>query len=103
MDYWQDRLLGNYAGTKSFGGGNVTVYATESTDGFTFESWLFLTVVYKKEGLSPFVPRYIGIFYNDSTANSDMAIIQYNTVGVKLDVHIDDFYAVSSSSADYDA
>lgn len=35
VDYSYDRLLGNFAGTSSFGGGNLTVYATESTDGFT--------------------------------------------------------------------
>lgn len=33
VQYTYDRLLGNYAGTSTFGGGNLTVYATESTDG----------------------------------------------------------------------
>lgn len=27
-DYFQDRLLGNYATTTLFGGGNLTVYAS---------------------------------------------------------------------------
>ncbi len=27
-DYYQDRLLGNYAGTTLIGGGNLTFYAT---------------------------------------------------------------------------
>ena len=28
VDYFQDRLLGNFAATSLFGGGNLTVYAT---------------------------------------------------------------------------
>jgi hypothetical protein len=92
-------MLGNFAGTSTFGGGNLTVYATESTDGFTLESWLFLSVVHKAQGLNPFTARWLGVLYSDSLINSDLAIIQYNIVGVKLDLHINDFYAVSSSSA----
>jgi hypothetical protein len=34
-DYYQDRLLGNFAGTMLIGGGNLTFYATESTDGWS--------------------------------------------------------------------
>jgi len=36
VNYLYDRLLGNFAATSTFGGGNLTVYATESTDGGDF-------------------------------------------------------------------
>jgi hypothetical protein len=36
VNYYYDRLLGNFAATATFGGGNLTVYATESTDGGNF-------------------------------------------------------------------
>lgn len=36
VEYSYDRLIGNYAGTSTFGGGNLTIYATESTDGWGF-------------------------------------------------------------------
>lgn len=36
VGFFQDRLLGNYAATSLFGGANLTVYATESTDQGTF-------------------------------------------------------------------
>ena len=39
------------------------------------------------------------MIYNDSLVNADLAIIQYNTVGVNLDIHIDDYYATSATSA----
>lgn len=55
------------------------------------------------QGLNPFVPRWLGILYNDSMTNSDMAVIQYNTVGVILDIHINDFYVVNSSYAQDDS
>lgn len=32
VDYDQDRLLGNFAATTLFGGSNLTVYASQSTD-----------------------------------------------------------------------
>lgn len=56
-------------------------------------------MVHKAQGLNPFNPKYIGILYSNTFINNDLAIIQYNTVGVKLDVHITDFYSVSSTSA----
>jgi len=31
-----------------------------------------------------------------------MAVVQYNTVGVKLDIHIDDFFIVNGSFANRD-
>ena len=102
VNYYSDRMLGNYAGTSTFGGGNITVYATESTDGFTLETWLFLSVVHKVQGLNPFAPRWLGILYGDSMTDSDMAVVQYNTVGVSLDIHINDFYVVNSSYAQDD-
>jgi hypothetical protein len=64
--YDSDRLLGNFAGTTLFGGANLTFYATQSTEGSTAEPWLFLSVVHKQQGLSPFNPRWIGITYTDS-------------------------------------
>lgn len=56
-------------------------------------------MVHKVQGLNPFAPRWLGILYGDSMSNSDMAVIQYNTVGVSLDIHINDFYVVNSSYA----
>lgn len=94
--------MGNYAGTSSFGGGNLTFYATESTDSDGLESWLFVSVVHKVQGLNGFVPRWLGISYVDTQINTDMAIIEYKTLGVSLDIHIDDFYIVSSISAKSD-
>ena len=94
--------LGNFAGTATFGGGNLTAYATESTDGGTLESWLFLTIVHKAQGLSAFSAKWIGVLYSTSQVNSDMAMVQYTTQGVNLDIHVDDFYVVNSSSANSD-
>jgi hypothetical protein len=94
-----DRMLGNFAATSTFGGGNLTVYATESYDGNALETWLFLSVVHKVQGLSAFSPKWIGVLYNTSLINVDMALIEYSTEGVNLDIHINDYYAVSSSSA----
>lgn len=63
VDYFQDRLLGNWAATSLFGGGNLTVYATESSDEATFEPWLFLGIVHKQQGLTPYEGRWIGVTY----------------------------------------
>ena len=51
------------------------------------------------QGLNPFAPRWLGILYGDSMTNNDMAVIQYNTVGVSLDIHINDFYVTNASYA----
>jgi hypothetical protein len=101
--YYQDRLLGSFAATTTFGGGNVTFYATESTDGGTFESWLFFSVVHKAQGLSPFVARQLAVAYSQGLVNNDMAIIQYNTVNNKLDLHISDNFITNSSFANFDS
>ena len=69
--------MGNYAGTTLFGGGNLTLYATKSTDGPTTEPWLFLSVVHKQQGLSPFRARWIGVKYLDSLTETDLAMISY--------------------------
>lgn len=98
-----DRMLGNYAGTSTFGGGNLTVYATDSTDGGTFDSWLFLTVVHKAQGSNGFKPRWLGVLYSNSMSNNDLAIIQYTTKGVSLDLYTNDFFIVNSTFADYDS
>ena len=37
--------------------------------------------------------------YNTSLDNADLAIIEYDTVGVSLNIHIDDYYAMNSSYA----
>jgi hypothetical protein len=96
-------MLGRFAATSTFGGGNLTVYATESYDGNALEIWLFLAVVHKAQGQSAFSPKWIGMIYNDSLVNADLAIIQYSTVGVNLDIHIDDYYATSATSAARDS
>lgn len=54
------------------------------------------------QGLAAFSPKWIGIFYNTSFTNADMALIEYSTIGVRLDLHILDYYAVSSTFADKD-
>ena len=92
-------MLGNFAATSTFGGGNLTVYATESYDGNALEIWLFLAVVHKQQGQNAFSPKWIGMTYNNSLVNADLAIVQYTTIGVSLDIHIDDFYATSPTSA----
>jgi len=58
-----------------------------------------LAVVHKAQGQSAFSPKWIGMTYNTSLVNADLAMIQYHTVGVSLDIHIDDYYATSASSA----
>jgi hypothetical protein len=56
-------------------------------------------VVHKAQGLNPFSPKWLGILYSNSLVNNDMAIIQYKTVGVVLDLNINDYYVVSATSA----
>lgn len=70
-------MLGNYAGTSLFGGGNLTLYATKSTDGSTTEPWVFLSVVHKQQGLSPFTAKWIGVTYEDSLTKTDLGMISY--------------------------
>ena len=41
--------------------------------------------------------------YNTSLVNADLAIVEYDTVGVNLDIHIHDYYATSASSAATDS
>ncbi len=97
-----DRALGSYASTATFGGGNLTFYAVESTDGDDTGTWLFLAVVHKSQGLNTFTPKWIGMLYNTNFTNADMALIQYTTVGVKLDIQISDYFAVNSSFSNAD-
>ena len=92
-------MLGKFAGTSTFGGGNLTVYATESYDGNALQTWLFLTVIHKSSSSSVFTPKWLGILYGSGLANVDMAIVEYTTVGISLDIHIDDYYVVNSSYA----
>lgn len=99
VDKTYDRMLGNFAATSTFGGGNLTVYATESYDGNALEIWLFLGIVHKAQGQSTFSPKWIGMTYNTSLVNADLAVVEYDTVGVNLDIHIDDYYATSTTSA----
>lgn len=74
----------------------------ESTDGSEIGSWLFFSVVHKAQGLSAFSPKWIGILYNTSFSNADLAVVQYTTIGIKLDIQIKDYYAVNSSFANLD-
>lgn len=37
--------------------------------------------------------------YSNNLVNADLAVVAYDTVGVNLDIHIDDYYATSASSA----
>jgi hypothetical protein len=64
--------------------------------------WLFMAIVHKVQGLSSFTPQWIGMTYNTGFSNADLAIVQYTTVGVNLDIQINDLYSVNSSFADYD-
>jgi hypothetical protein len=59
-------------------------------------------VVHKAQGLNPFSPKYLGVLYSNSSVNSDLAIIQYKTIGIQLDINIDDYYALSATSATAD-
>lgn len=56
-------------------------------------------MVLKAQGLNPFSPKWLGVLYSDSLNNNDLSIIQYNTQGVSLDIHIGDYYIVNSSYA----
>ena len=40
--------------------------------------------------------------YSTSLVNSDLAVVQYTTVGVSLDIQIGDYYSVNTSFADKD-
>ncbi len=42
------------------------------------------------------------MLYNTSLNNADMTLVEYTTIGVKLDIHILDYYAVNASFADKD-
>jgi len=53
--------------------------------------------------LNPFSPKWIGILYSNSLSNNDLAIIQYDTEGVSLDIHIGDYYTLNNSYANTDA
>jgi hypothetical protein len=55
--------------------------------------------VHKVQGLNGFVPRWLGISYLDSQNNVDMTLIEYTTVGISLDIHIDDYFIVNANSA----
>ena len=59
-------------------------------------------MVHKAQGLNAFSPKWIGSTYSNSLVNNDMAIIQYKTIGVKLDVHVNDYFIVNSTFADND-
>jgi hypothetical protein len=97
-----DRLLGNYAGTSLFGGANLTFYATKSTDGGTTEPWLFLSVVHKQQGLSPFKAKWIGVTYTDSLSQIDLTMISYEMINFKVQVNTRDMYAETSTYAKED-
>jgi hypothetical protein len=73
--YFDDRLLGNYAGTTLIGGANLTFYATESTEGWSTESWLFMSVVHKQQGLNPYTNRWLGVTYADSLVSADLTLL----------------------------
>ncbi len=64
--------------------------------------WQFVSIVHKAQGLSAFTPRWIAMQYNINLINSDLAVVQYTTVGVSLDIQIGDYYSVNSSFADKD-
>ena len=40
--------------------------------------------------------------YNKTFNNADLAVVQYTTIGIKLDIQIKDYFAVNSSFADLD-
>jgi hypothetical protein len=85
-----------------FGGGNLTVYATESTDEATYESWLFLGLVHKQQGLTPYDGKWIGITYEDSLSNVDLTMVDYSTRDFTMELHVLDMYATDSSNAGED-
>lgn len=58
-----------------------------------------MSVVHKAQGLNSFLPRWIGISYVDSLNNTDMALMEYTTVGIDLTIHITDYFIVHSNSA----
>lgn len=59
-------------------------------------------MVHKAQGLSAFSPKWISILYNTSLTNADMALVHYTTIGVNLDIHILDYFAVNSTFAGKD-
>lgn len=40
--------------------------------------------------------------YSNTLTNNDLAIIEYDTIGVELDIHISDYYSINSSFAGTD-
>lgn len=42
------------------------------------------------------------MFYNTSFTNADLAVVQYTTVGISLDIQIKDYFAVNASYAQLD-
>jgi hypothetical protein len=89
----QDRLLGNFAATSTLNSNNLTVYAAESTNFYSVEPWLFLTVLNQQQGLSTFSPKWLGISYKNSMTNADMAQIEY-----LKDVMIYDLYSTGHTA-----
>ena len=75
LDYYHERLLGNYGVTTLIGGSNMTMYITESTEGADFAPWVFVSFVFKQQGLNPFTGKWIGVTYEDSLANTDMTLV----------------------------
>jgi hypothetical protein len=55
----------------------MTFYATTSTDGWTVESWIFLSIIHKQQGLNPFASKWIGVTYVDSLKNVDLTLISH--------------------------
>ena len=59
-------------------------------------------MVHKVQGLTGFLPRWLGISYMDTQNNTDMTLIEYTTLGVSLNIHIDDYFIVNATYANDD-
>lgn len=102
LNQYQDRLLGNYAATTNLGGANLTIYATQSSDAAATESWMFMGIVHKQQGLTPFTGRWIGVTYVNSLTNTDFTVLEYGYRNFLFQTNIMDMYMVNSTFANQD-
>lgn len=59
--------------------------------------------MHRQQGLSPFVGRWIGVTYKNSTTNVDLSVVDYGMQeNLRNEVQVTDMFMVNSSFADKD-
>lgn len=58
--------------------------------------------MHKRQGLTPFTGRWIGLTYANSLVNTDLAIVEYGTRNFLFDVNALDMYLTNSTNAALD-